>query len=134
MITLYYDAAGALLSPAFRDGRSVNGPDTGGLPGAAGSLTFDETTNAALFAALGARWNTFTAPGGVLTHSGQAVTINAPSDTTTQAQQVQTQAQQVVDDITTYLALTSPTNAQTLALVRELARVVRYLLRRFVLS
>lgn len=126
VITLYYDASGLLIAPLYQDGRSANGPDSGSVAGGAGSVTFDETTNAALLVDLNAAWGHYTVSAGALLKDGVTVTIAAPSATTTQNQQVQDQAQQVVNDITTYLGLSSPTNAQTLALIRELARYVRY--------
>lgn len=133
MITLYYDINGTLLVPAYLNGQSAFGPDTGSHTSAVGTVTFDETTNPALVTGLGTKWEIYTAPAGVLTYSGQPVSVNPPSVATTQAQQVQSQAQQVIDDITTYLALGSPTNAQTVAAFREVAQVVRYLLRTVIL-
>lgn len=128
MATLYADMqTGALLRLVRADlDRAQAGPP----PAGAATLDFDESTNADLLATLLADWNHHALVSGQLLHSGQAVIIAAPSAATVQAQQVRQQAQQVVDDITAFLALASPTTAQTLALVKELAQVLRYLIRR----
>lgn len=78
MATLYADSTGAILrftqTPA--DELAYGSP-----PGAAFTLTFDPTTNAATVQALNTDWNSFAMPGGTLQRNGAAVTIAAPSAT-----------------------------------------------------
>ena len=131
MATLYADPASGALWQLTRTPaeRVLAGP----APASAATLDFDESTNADTLATLLADWNHHTLVSGQLLHNGQAVTIAAPSAAYTQRQQVYQQAQQIIDDIGAYLALSSPTNAQTVAMFQEQLRAVRYLIRQFVL-
>jgi hypothetical protein len=130
MAILYSDASGALL-------RLVGTPNEGDFPapaGAASTLTFDESTNAATVASLLAEWSAYRLVSGQLSRGGQAVTIAAPSAAYTQRQQVYQQAQQILSDMDAYLALSSPTNAQTVAMFQEQLRAFRWVLRHLVLG
>ena len=125
MTKLYIDGTNRVIHAAPDDG--ADPPDSTTM-----ALAFDAATNAAVQTAVSAEPWRYTISGGTLLRDGQAVTIAAAGTAYTQRQQVVSQAQQVIDDITTYLALGSPTNAQTVAAFREVAQVVRYLIRHIV--
>lgn len=90
------------------------------------TLVFDEATNAAAAADLTVSVDPYRLAGSALTKDGQAVVIAADGEDAT----VRKQAQQTVDDLTTYLGLATPTNAQNALALKTLARAVRYLIRR----
>ena len=122
MATLYA-AADATLSRFLTSDQEAEYPTA--PPGTASTLQFDESTNAALIAGLSSDWQSYRLSGSTLTHNGQAVTIGAPSAAYTQRQQVTAQAQQLLSDIDAYLALSTPTNAQTVAMFQEQLRAFR---------
>lgn len=132
MAIIYATASGQVARVAGDDGTLLTHADP--LPAAPQSLDLDGGSNAALLADCAANPGRYLLTSGTLTRDGQAVVIAAPSATYTQRQQVITQAQQIVDDLTAYLALGSPTNAQTVAAFREVAQAVRYFIRHFVLD
>src|SRR4051794_14886698 len=74
MARIWYAAGGPILRLAKTDAEE----DRYGAPaGAAGSLAFDETTNAAALSALDTDWNAHTCPGGVLKRNGVNVALAA---------------------------------------------------------
>jgi hypothetical protein len=125
MAKIYANAAGALLRMLATEEEERQFPDP--PPGAAGVLDFDEDTNAAVIAGVHAAWDAHTLLGGVLRLNGQAVTIAPPSQEYTDRQQLQTYWQ----NLQTYLGLSNPTNAQTVAAVKTIIRVLRLFYRAF---
>lgn len=94
--------------------------------GIAHTLAFDEDTNAATVADLAQSTDAYRLNGSTLTKDGAPVVIAPDGEDAT----VRKQAQQTVLDLTAYLALPSPTNAQNILALKTLARAVRYLIRR----
>lgn len=88
MATIYADASGNLLA-FLKNALELQTEYPGGAPAAASfTITFDETTNAALVADILASYLTYTAPGGVLKKNNQTVTITPASALTTSEQAI----------------------------------------------
>lgn len=94
--------------------------------GTAHTLVFDQDTNAATAADLALSTDAYRLAGSTLTKDGTPVAIAADGESTT----VRKQAAQTVADLTTYLGLANPTNAQNILALKTIARAVRYLIRR----
>lgn len=95
-------------------------------PGTAHTLSFDAETNAATAADLALSTDAYRLSGASLTKAGAPVAIAADGENET----VRKQAAQTVADLTTYLGLANPTNAQNVLALKTIARAVRYLIRR----
>lgn len=98
-------------------------------PAGPNELDCDEATNAATLAAYDTDSRSFTLAGGVLRRSGVVVTINAPGPAEQERITAATAAT-VLASLQTYRDLASPTNAQTLAVVKLLCRIAQVLIRR----
>ncbi len=122
--TLSHDAAGRILRIVGSDSEAAM--YQGDPAGLAGTLVFDRATNAALSTAIRANPDAYRVIGGALQLNGSPVAIAADSED----EAVRKVAQQTVNDLTTYLGLASPTNAQNILALKTLARAVRYLIRR----
>lgn len=119
MATLYANATGEILRFLATEELERRYPDP--PEGTAFTLAFDESTNDVLCADLGQSTDPYTMPGGVLRRDGQAVTIAPPSDEYTDQQQLLNYWQ----NLQQYLALNSPTNAQSVAAIKIIIRVCR---------
>ncbi|MHB1131648.1 MAG: hypothetical protein ACYC4L_04600 [Chloroflexota bacterium] len=89
------------------------------------ALEFDETSNAALAAALVARPVAYRLQTGALYREGQAVGINPPATAYSERRQALTLAQ----GLKQYNALANPTNAQSVAAIRANNRLTLVLAR-----
>lgn len=107
-----------LGSPEIPPSINADGPTS--------ELSIDPESNAALVADIGVDSTRYRLVAGVLSKDGVTVTLAPDSENET----VRKQAQQTVSDLTTYLGLANPTNAQNSAVLKTLARAVRYLIRR----
>ena len=132
MARVWYDAAGAILRLAANDAEEAEFAARSPLAGAAGSLAFDEATNATLVADLGADWNAYACPAGVLKKGGVNVTINADGAAKAEIDDLLSQAAGAISANNTYIALASPTNAQTAAQVKALSQQINRVIRRLV--
>ena len=119
MATVYADAAGEILRFLESEAMERQYPDP--PPGTAFTVAFDEDTNEALCADMGTSTDPYDAPGGVLRRNGQAVTIAPPSAEYTDHQQLMTYWQ----NLQAYLGLNNPTNAQSVAAIKTIIRVLR---------
>lgn len=97
--------------------------------GSAGSVQYDETTNRNLASTVINAMAEFTVVGGVLQRNGSPVTIAADSQTKQTLDALIQGAQQAVQNNQTaiandqaFIGLASPTQAQTLAYVKQLAQ------------
>lgn len=123
MATIYADARGAILRALLTESDEARYPDPPAE--AVHTLVFDEATNAGLVAALLQSTDAYTLRGGVLRRAGQAVQVATEGEDRGQRGQLaQTAAQ-----LRAYLALQSPTQAQTVAAVKALIRVALFLVR-----
>lgn len=119
MAKIYANAAGALLRLLATEEEERQFPDP--PPDTASVLDFDEDTNAGVIAGVNAAWDAHTLLGGVLRLNGQEVTIAPPSAEYTDRQQLQT----YWTNLAAYLALNNPTNAQSVAAIKTIIRVLR---------
>lgn len=88
MARLWYDAAGAILRVCRDDAEEAR---YGAPPGAAGSVAFDESANAAAIAGLAADWQAHTCSAGTLRRNGSPVALAADDPATTARRQAKTQ-------------------------------------------
>lgn len=77
MATIHHAADGSLLRLLQTEREEADYPTP--PPGTAGTVTFDESSNAGVVAALNADWNSHRVAGGKLQRSGADVTIAADS-------------------------------------------------------
>lgn len=115
MARIWYDAGGAILRVAANDAEEARHVAPAG---AAGSVAFDEQTNASVLAELASAWQAHTCPAGVLKRDGVTVSIAADGQTKTDRSNWDQQYAAFVAACNTYLGLASPTNAQVVAQVR----------------
>lgn len=124
MAKVFYNGGGAVVAFA-RDSREEATAFPSGVPGAS-AFEFDEDTNANLVDEIARDLTPFTVVAGVLRRNGSNVSPAADGDRTGLRKAVAAALQANAD----YIALASPTNAQTLAQVRELTRQNSRIIRR----
>lgn len=127
MAKIYADAQGALLRLLQSDAEIAQ---FGAPSGAAFTLDFDEDTNAALLADIGAHWAAFTMPGGVLKRNGQTVQLQSDGAHYSARKRLAAAKQTIAGNATalqTYHDAASPTPAQTVAAVKLLIEDVQAL-------
>lgn len=124
MAKLFVDGSGSPI--AFRRDSAEELKD--GAPAGATAFELDEDTNSALVAEIARDLTPFTVVGGVLRRKGSPVTLTADGDRTG----LRKAAAAAIAENDAYLALASPTNAQTLAQVRALTRQNNRIIRRLV--
>lgn len=114
---LYGDANGAIVRMLQTDAEeALYGPPDGYVS----SLEFDPDSNPSAIAGLLSDTRNHQLLGGILYHNGQAVTINPPSQTFTDRQQLATLRSQAA----AYLNLASPTAAQNVAAIKGIIRLL----------
>lgn len=119
MAKVYASAAGAIIRFLATEAEEREYPDP--PPGATIAVDFDEDTNAAVVAGLQSAPLEHDAVGGVLRRNGAAVTLAPPSAEYTDRAQLQT----YWGNLQTYLGLNNPTNAQSVAAIKTIIRVLR---------
>jgi hypothetical protein len=119
MATLYADGVGAILTFLATELDEQMHPET--PPGTTYTVAFDEEANSAVVQAITEHFAEHDCAGGVLHRNGQAVTIAPPSAEYTDLQQLQT----YWNNLAAYLALNNPTNAQSVAAIKTIIRVLR---------
>lgn len=129
MARLWYDAAGKILRLCRTDAEeSFHGPPAGFV----GSVAFDESTNTAAVADLGANWQSHDCPAGVLRKNSVPVTINPDGQV---KQDRDTYSQNVATALTRLQQIKSQadggmTNAQRDLAIGDLAVILGRLVRK----
>lgn len=100
--------------------------------GATDVIAFDESSNAAVIAAFDADCNSHSLSGGVLRKNGSPVAFAADSADKQDREGLLSEASQAVADNQAFLAIGSPTNAQTLAQVKALSRQNNRIIKRLI--
>ena len=96
-------------------------------PGGTRLVDYDANYNAAITALLAGPWAALRVPANQqLTNGGNAVTINPPSEEYQDLQDLETLA----DGLRQYYNLATPTNAQSIAAIKAIIRVLRLIVRR----
>ena len=119
MAKIYADTAGAIIRflASEEEERAWPNPPAGTVY----TVDFDEDTNGAVVDALTRFFDEHDCVGGVLHRNGQVVTIAPPSAEYTDRQQLAT----YWTNLAAYLALNNPTNAQSVAAIKTIIRVLR---------
>lgn len=120
MAVLYANSAGSLLRLLkTEEEESIYGAPSGTVF----SLSFDESANTALLAALDQDWNSHTMPSGTLQRNGSPVSISSAGSRFTARQQLVEAKNTILGNaagLSTYRGLASPTNAQSIAAIKAL--------------
>lgn len=124
MAKLYTDASGALLRCDVTPGQLQQAAPAN----TASTLDFDPDANDVLLVNIVIQPLAVRYDGATVTIGGQAYSVQAASTDYQQSQQIISRGRTAIGDMTTYLALTSPTNAQNVAELQLLTRAVRWLL------
>jgi hypothetical protein len=123
MASLYADASGVILRFLPTREMEARYPTP---PGAAtATLSFDEATNQALVQDLAASTDSYRLTAGVLSKNGSPVSITAEGPDRQDRAALAT----IDGELAAYISLSSPTASQTVAVVKLLCRVDRFLIR-----
>jgi hypothetical protein len=114
---LYADASGAIVRALITD---TDDTAYGPPPIYTEVLEFDPDTNTTLVDDLYKSTSAFRLSGGVLTRSGQVVTVAPESTARTDLKQLAT----IRDGLRTYYAKSSPTNAESVLAIKALIRAL----------
>ena len=137
MATLWYDGNGNLLALAQSDAeQSARFPN--GYVGAAGSIIFDESTNASIIASLngnveGFRWQDHTVQNGQLLRDGQILAIAPDGQERIALQAILANAANEIAANTVFLALPNVANQQLVLQLQALTLQMNQVLARLIL-